>query len=232
ERGAQTGHRRGVSYPGLVLDLDDAERRHQLLDDVVLLVVERGAPEVADRHRAVRGLSVLGLRLPRRRARLDDPVGAELHRRIEVELFPGVAVGPAVLDLVLAQRALDIALRGLPLRAQPTARDGARGIPLDVRHLAVLDVDELAAADRAVGADRLDDVVGLVDARRQALRSRRADGRAQSERVSVAELPDEWPGSEKPRKRHAAFICRAIAEAKRGAIRVVFPVACRGYDAP
>jgi len=34
-----------------------------------------------------------------------------------------------------------------------------------VRDLAVLDVDELAAADRAVRADRLDDPVGVVDAR-------------------------------------------------------------------
>src|SRR4029079_5872902 len=51
-RGAQTGDRRAVSYAGLVLDLDDAERGVQLLDEVVLLVVERRSAEVRDRHRA------------------------------------------------------------------------------------------------------------------------------------------------------------------------------------
>src|SRR5262249_19883007 len=39
ERGPQTGDRRAVSYARLVLDLHDAEGRHQLLDQVVLLVV-------------------------------------------------------------------------------------------------------------------------------------------------------------------------------------------------
>ena len=47
ERGPQTGDRGAVSYAGLVLDLDDAERGEELLDQVVLLVVERRAAEVA-----------------------------------------------------------------------------------------------------------------------------------------------------------------------------------------
>src|SRR5207253_2252138 len=72
ERGPQTGDRRAVSYAGLVLDLDDAERRHQLLDEVVLLVVERRTAEVADRERPVGGRAVVGLLLPVRRAGLDD----------------------------------------------------------------------------------------------------------------------------------------------------------------
>src|SRR5215216_249042 len=52
ERGAQTGHRGGVSYAGLVLDLDRPHRREQLLDEIVLLVVESRAAEVGEAHRA------------------------------------------------------------------------------------------------------------------------------------------------------------------------------------
>src|SRR5262249_49099020 len=121
ERGAQTGHRGAVSYAGLVLDLDDPEPHAQLLDEVVLLVVERGTAEVPDRHRAVRGRVVGGLLLPRRRARLDDPLGADLHRVVEGELLPARAVRAPVLDPVFAQQTLDVALRGLALGTQPAA---------------------------------------------------------------------------------------------------------------
>ena len=53
ERGPQTGDRGGVSYAGLVLDLDRAHRGEGLLDEVVLLVVERRAAEVGEAERAV-----------------------------------------------------------------------------------------------------------------------------------------------------------------------------------
>ena len=43
ERCPQTGDGGGVSYAGLVLDLHGAERREQLLHEVVLLVVEGGS---------------------------------------------------------------------------------------------------------------------------------------------------------------------------------------------
>ena len=49
ERGAQTGHRGAMSYPGLVLDGDHAQAAaEQLLDQVVLLVVDRRPAEGAD----------------------------------------------------------------------------------------------------------------------------------------------------------------------------------------
>ena len=56
ERDPQTGDRGGVSYAGLVLDLDGSESREQFLDQVVLFVVERGAAEMGERHRAVERL--------------------------------------------------------------------------------------------------------------------------------------------------------------------------------
>ena len=50
ERGAQTGHRGAMSYPGLVADGDHAQAAgEELLDQVVLFVVERRAAEVRDR---------------------------------------------------------------------------------------------------------------------------------------------------------------------------------------
>ena len=52
ERGPQTGDRGGVSYTGLVLDLDRAHRGEELLDEVVLLVVEGRAAEAGDAHGA------------------------------------------------------------------------------------------------------------------------------------------------------------------------------------
>ena len=48
ERGPQTGDRGGVSYAGLVLDRHRAGRREELLDQVVLLGVERRAAEERD----------------------------------------------------------------------------------------------------------------------------------------------------------------------------------------
>src|SRR2546423_12418436 len=53
ERRPQTGDGGGVSYAGLVLDLDRAEGREQLLDQVVLLAVEGGPAEEGDSPGAV-----------------------------------------------------------------------------------------------------------------------------------------------------------------------------------
>ncbi len=50
ERRAQTGHRGAMSYPGLILDGDHAQSAaEQLLDQVVLLVVDRRPAEGSDR---------------------------------------------------------------------------------------------------------------------------------------------------------------------------------------
>ena len=127
----------------------------QLLDQVVLLVVERRAAEVRDRHRA----AVLARPSPRRgRARIRSTImsiavssGSSSH---------AVPCGPAVLDAVLAQRPVVQALGRRALRAEAAARDRARGVAFDLCHGAVLDVDELPAADGAERADRVHDLVG------------------------------------------------------------------------
>src|SRR5438874_10991363 len=64
ERGPQTGDGRAMSYAGLVLDRERAGRGEELLDQVVLLAVERGAAQEVDSERALERLAVLGLLLP------------------------------------------------------------------------------------------------------------------------------------------------------------------------
>ena len=63
ERGAQTGHRGAMSYPGLVLDRDHSQSAaEQLLDQVVLLVVDRRPAEGTDRAHRVEQAAGLVLR--------------------------------------------------------------------------------------------------------------------------------------------------------------------------
>ena len=113
--------------------------RHQLLDQVVLLVVERRAAEVADRHRAVRGTPVVGLRLPRVAARVSTIRSAIMSiASSSDELLPCVPYGRRYFTLYSRSGLVRVALRGLALRAEPAARDRARRVALDVGDLAVL----------------------------------------------------------------------------------------------
>src|SRR4051794_16467082 len=86
ERGPQTGDRRGVSYSRLVLDLDRAERRPELLQQVVLLVVERRPAEVGEAERAVDLPPALVALLPVVLARRPDAIGDHVHRLLERDL--------------------------------------------------------------------------------------------------------------------------------------------------
>src|SRR5213078_3278463 len=82
ERCPQTGDGGGVSYASLVLDLERAEGRVQLLHEVVLLVVEGRSSEAGDAHGAIeRDLPPFALLavLPRLPAGGDDPVGDHVH---------------------------------------------------------------------------------------------------------------------------------------------------------
>src|ERR1044072_7539279 len=70
--------------------------------------------------------------------------------------------------------------------------------------MAVLDVDELAAADRAVRADRLDDVLGAFDPRLQRRGPRRLDRAAEPESVTFPQLPEDRPPAGQLAKPHRA----------------------------
>src|SRR5215216_1793836 len=195
ERDPQTGDRGGVSYAGLVLDLDGPERGEQLLDQVVLFVVEGRPAQAGEPEGAPVDLVALDV-LPVRLAGGHDPVGDHLHRHLQVQLLPLGAVGAAVLDLGLAQRGGDQVLGGGALGAEPAAADRAVGVTLDLDDLLVLDVDALAAADRAVRADRACDPVGLGGPRLQGRRPGRLGRLAEPEDVSLPELANDRPRSQ------------------------------------
>src|SRR6185312_10474258 len=159
ERGTQTGHRGGVLYAGLVLDLDRAHGRVELLHEVVLLVVEGRPSEARYPHGAVDALAV-DLVLPALAAGVEHAVGDHVHRRVEVEVLPLRPVRTAVADLRLPGRAGDQLLARAALRAQPAAADRQVRVALDLDDLLVLDEDPLPAADGAVGAHALHHAVG------------------------------------------------------------------------
>src|SRR6266498_2669406 len=202
ERGPQTGDGRGVSYPRLVLDLDGPERGEQLLDEVVLLVVQGRPAEAGHSQRAVDPAALLVVLLPGLLAGLDDPVGDHLHGPLERELLPLGAMGPPVLDLGLAQRGGDQALGRRALGAEATARDRAVGVALDLGDLLVLHEHELAATDRAVGADRADHPVRLLRARGQRPRPLRLGAFAEPEGIPRPHLPHQRQRPQQPANLH------------------------------
>src|SRR5204863_797612 len=100
-----------------------------------------------DRHPALVGLLEAGV------ARLLDELGDALHRPVERAVLPAVAVRRAVLDGRDPGGAIQQPERRGALRAERAAVDRAGVVALDVDDPAIPGVDELRAADRAVGAD-------------------------------------------------------------------------------
>src|SRR3954449_9066675 len=94
-----------------------AQRREQLIDEVVLLVVQRRAAEVGEAERPLQATSLGIAVVPGPSAGVEQPVGDHVHRRLELELLPPGPVWAPVLDLQLAPRVGDEAQRGRALRA-------------------------------------------------------------------------------------------------------------------
>src|SRR3954452_18149859 len=172
ERGPQTGDRGRVSYAGLVLDLDRTHRGPELLDQVVLLVVERGAAEVRERQRV--GVLLVPVAL----AGGDHPVGDHLHRRLNIEVLPVRTARSPVAHVREPAGLLDQLPRRRAARAQRPLADRRARVALDVDQLAVARVHELAAPEGAVGADRLGDLQPG-DPRARLARALRGRGRAE-----------------------------------------------------
>src|SRR5690606_16649268 len=124
------------SYAGLVLDLHRAHRRERLLDEVVLLVVERGPAEVREAEGAVDAAAVVVVRLPAALAGGDHALGDHVHRGLELELLPRRRARPAVEDLREPPGLLDELARGRALGAQRPLVDGRARVALDVDELA------------------------------------------------------------------------------------------------
>src|SRR5207253_8883316 len=118
----QTGDGGGVSYAGLVLDLDGAQGRVQLLHEVVLLVVEGRSSEAGEAQGALeRQLLLLVHLLPRGLPGGEDTVGEHVHGLVEGQLFPLGPEGSPVADPVLAAGVADQLLARCPLGAEAAA---------------------------------------------------------------------------------------------------------------
>src|SRR4051794_21278732 len=123
ERGAQTGHRGAMSYPGLIADRDHAEAGgEQLLDQVVLFVVAGRAAEMGDGRELHRRLAV-DLLDERAFARGPNAIGDHVHRRFELELLPRGRVRGAVLHRGQAVGMRDELVTGGAFRAEMAGGD-------------------------------------------------------------------------------------------------------------
>src|SRR5829696_1361869 len=150
-RDAQTGHRGAVSYPRLVRDPHEPQRVEELGDEVVLLIVDRGASDGGQGHGAVQLLALRVFRFPGLLPGLLDPRGDHIERLLEREVFPLARVRPAVADLGPAVRRDVHTEGGRALRTERARVYGAVRVPLDVHNAPVAVVDERRAAYGTVG---------------------------------------------------------------------------------
>ena len=118
-------------------------------------------------------------------------LGDPLHRPVERLDLPLLGVRRAIEHGADALGREQHAERAGALGAERALVDRAARIALDVDGLAVLRVDQLAAADRAIGADAGADAVGLLEPRSQRRRGRAL--RRLRHRVLPGELPRQAP---------------------------------------
>jgi hypothetical protein len=170
----------------LILDLDRAEGRVQLLEEVVLLVVEGRAAEAGDAHAAPERVALVVHVLPRLAPGGDHPVGDHVHRLVERQVLPLGGVRRPVPHLVLPLRTGDQGPCGGALGAQPASRDRRIGITLDLGDLPVLHEDALTAAHRAVWADGPHHLIGRGRAGLHLVGAAGADGVAETQSVRPA----------------------------------------------
>src|SRR6185437_1129930 len=96
ERSAQTGHRRAMSYTGLIAHAHHAKAGgEELLDEIIFLVVERRAAEMRDGRCAHHGLPVF-LFDERALARRPHTLSYHVHGLVETNLLPCGAARAAI----------------------------------------------------------------------------------------------------------------------------------------
>src|SRR5438270_148317 len=211
ERCPQTGDGGGVSYAGLVLDLDGTQGGIELLEEVVLLVVECGPAQMGEAERPFEGQLLLVVHLlPGGVPGGDDAVGDHVHRLVERELLPSGAVGPPILDLELPRGAVHQLLTGRALRAKTAAGDGAGRVTLDLGDLLAFDVHQLAATHGAVRADRPDDLVCGLGPRSERFGVSGLGSSAEAEVIVATQLAGHGPrGNQFSKAAHAVSPPRA-----------------------
>src|SRR6185437_6790972 len=202
----------GVSYPRLVLDLDRAQRGEQLLDQVVLFVVQGGAAEAGEPE-GPPGPVAVHVPLPAVPAGGQDPIGDHVHRRIQVEVLKFGAERAAVSHLVYARASRGELQARRALGTEATAADRRIRVALDLDDLSVLHEHVLAAAHRAVRADRLDH---RIRGARPGLPELTAVGRgAEPAAVGPGELPVHRPRCNPPPGYHGATLPTAAKPKRR-----------------
>src|SRR5919201_6033602 len=162
----QTGDGRTMSYAGLVLDRYHAQAAgEQLLDQVVLLVIHGCAAQGCDGGGVI---DQFALRRPldeRPVTGFFDQVRDPIQRPLQRPVFPVVGIRGAVANGGDAIGIDDVLKRRGALGAERALVDGGVRVTFDVDDPLVLDVDQLAAADRAVWTDRDGHLVRIAGAR-------------------------------------------------------------------
>src|SRR4051812_27881366 len=210
ERDPQTGDRGAVSDPGLVLDLQDPQRRVELLEEVVLLVVEGRAAEVGDAERPLDRLSLVVPRFPGLVAGLLHALGDHLHRLLERDDFPFRPARPPVQALVDAMRAGDELEGGGALRTEAATRNGRVFVTLDVEDAPILDEDLLSATDGAVRTNALDRLVRALRAGAQRHAPFRERRPVERRGIAPGDLTSDRPAAKHLEEAHAALQPRPV----------------------
>src|SRR5205085_1156211 len=172
--------------------------RVELLEEIVLLVVERRPAEVGDSQGPVDADSlVFGARrlalLPGFVAGAPDALGDHLHRLLERDGFPPLAAGRPVEHPLFAMVAGDELERRRSLGTEASLGDRRIGVALDVDDLLALDVDELAAPDGTIGTDGADGAVRRLRAWLQRRGPAGHRGAIQTGSIARRELPQDGP---------------------------------------
>ena len=147
-----------MSYPGLVLDTDNAQTTaEQFFQEIVLFVVDGGSAQTSDTTDRIQplsfGVAFCEVGIP---GSLDS-CGDLLHRPIHRFPLPAVGVGSSVEHFGDPVR-IDGQLEGVgTLGAERALVDRIPFVSLDIDELSRFGIGQLSAADSAVRTDGLRD---------------------------------------------------------------------------
>src|SRR3989440_2265943 len=162
EGSAQTGHRRAMSYTGLVADADHSHPdREELADQIILFDVQRGPAKVSDRGCLHQGFAVAGF-LKSALTALPEPVGDHVHRRFLIDFFPLPGVRPAILHFFQSS-GMGVQFESVSaLGAETPAGNGRLGITFYGDQLSILVIDKLPATNSTIGTNGRRDLGAIV----------------------------------------------------------------------
>src|SRR5208282_4180432 len=133
ECGGQTGHRRAVSYSGLLFHGDNAESRTEgFYEQVVDLVGVGASTDNADGSEAIEDVTMRVSGDELFVARLLEEVGDAVDDEVPRLVFPFVAAGSTILDGGEAALIDDVLLESNALRAECAAIGGMISVTFDV----------------------------------------------------------------------------------------------------